>query len=286
MEKLGIPGTILQEIIYPGNVIGMATDEVKRDCGIRSDLPVVAVHSHDSASAVVGAALETGSDSVYVNCGTWAVIGTVLNSPVINQQTLDENFTNQPISMQETALYKFILGTWLIQQCRRSWEKQGMPLGYPEINAAAAREEPFRFQLKLDDPRFLNPEDMPAAIVTYCKDTEQRVPDNYGQMARGIYESLALSFEDIIGRMEVLLGRKFNTVNIVGGGCQAELLCELIAKVTGKKVISGPVEATAMGNILAQLKALGEIRSWKEGIEIVKRSIDKSNRQSTHAKES
>jgi rhamnulokinase len=273
VSRLGIPAGILKEIVFPGTVIGRITDEVKGECGIRDDVSLVAVHSHDSASAIVGAPLESRRESAFVNCGTWAVIGTVLEAPVINQETLEQNITNQPLSIKETAMYRFISGMWLLQRCRSSWEKRGQRLNYDDINSSAARAEPFLFRINPDDPRFINPPDMAAEIEACCRETGQKVPQDCGQMARGIYESLALSYHDIISRMEALLGRTFKTINLIGGGCQAQVLRDAMRQLTGKKVAAGPVEATAMGNMITQMKAMGDVGSWEEGIEVIKRSV-------------
>ncbi|MDI3548833.1 MAG: rhamnulokinase [Halanaerobiales bacterium] len=274
LEELGIPTRILQQIVYPGERIGKLLDDIKEECGIKEELTVIAVGSHDTASAVAATPFEKRENSVFLSSGTWSLLGMELDSPLINEKTLEENFTNELGVARKVRFLKNISGLWLIQECKRCWARDGLELSYAEISEAATKARPFIFRLNPDDPRFLNPTDMPATIKEYCKETGQEVPEDYGEMARGIYESLAFSYKDVIEKLENLTDRKIETINMVGGGIQAEILCQFTANITGKRVLTGPVEATAMGNIITQLMALGEIADLEEGRELVRRSIE------------
>jgi rhamnulokinase len=167
-----------------------------------------------------------------------------------------------------------ITGLWLIQQCKKTWDKQGLNLSFQKINDAANKAKPEQFKLDVNDPCFLNPHDMTETIMNYCKNSGQKVPQNYVTIARGIYESLAWNYKLYIEKLENLVGVNIENIHMVGGGIQAELLCQFTANTTGKKVITGPVNGTAMGNILAQLLAKGEIADLHEGRQIIKKSVD------------
>lgn len=273
LEKLGVNPSLLQEIIEPGEILGHTLPHVTHECGLSEGLLVVAVGSHDTASAVAATPLDNCQTSAFLSSGTWSLLGMELREPLINDVSLEANFTNESGVGNTIRFLKNISGLWLIQQCRKSWQVQGLDLSYDEIGKAAAQAEPFKFRVNPDDPKFLNPEDMVEAVLDYCRETNQPLPENYAEMARGIYESLAFSYKSTIETLETLTGENIATINMVGGGIQAELLCQLTADITGKRVVTGPVEATAMGNMLAQLMARGEIHDLQEGREIIRRSV-------------
>lgn len=273
LSRLNLPAGLTQDIIHPGSIIGNVTDEVMEDCGLTGKIKVVAVGSHDTASAIAATPLEDREKSIYISSGTWSLLGMELDRPVINKESLGENFTNECGVGRKITFLKNLSGLWLIQECKRIWNKDNPDLSYQQISREAGKAVSNRFVLDPDDPSFLNPDDMPAAIRDYCKKTEQYIPCTYGEMARGIYESLALNYHRVIKKLEKLFNTKIDTINMVGGGIRAELLCQFTADVTGKKVVAGPVEATATGNILAQLMAKGEIRDLEEGRALVKRSV-------------
>ena len=274
MKKLGLPIKIMQEIIYPGETIGEISDYIKKECGINGRLPLIAVGSHDTQSAVAAAPLEIRAQSVYLSSGTWSLLGMELEQPIINQKSLEGNFTNECGVGQKINLLKNLCGLWLIQECKKSWEKEGNRLSYDEIDEAAQQATANKFKIDPDDSRFKNPPDMVEAINEYCRQTDQQLPEDYGEMARGIYESLAASYNEVILDLENLRNQEIKTINIVGGGSKVEILSQFTANITGKKIVVGPIEATAIGNMLAQLMAAGEIASLKEGREIVRNSVD------------
>lgn len=273
-EGLGLPPGITCDMIHPGETIGPLRREIGRECGIPAGVPVVAVGSHDTSSAVAATPLESADSGVYISTGTWCLLGMELDAPFINEKSLAENFTNECGVGGRIRFLKNICGLWLIQECRRIWAERGLELSYGEIEAAAVRAGPAHFRLDPDDGRFHNPPDMPAAIEEYCRETGQPVPRDHGETARGIYESLAGSFDAVINALEHMLDRRVDTVNMVGGGIRAELLCRLTAACTGRRVIAGPAEATALGNITVQLNALGETGGLAEGREIIRRSVE------------
>lgn len=273
-EKLGLPQEIMGEIIFPGDVIGNLTENVKTLTGIDYDIPVIAVGSHDTASAVAAAPLKDRDTSVYISSGTWSLLGMELDSPMITEQSRTENFTNETGVQKTIRFLKNISGLWLIQECKKYWDQQGQVLSYSELAAAAQKAPALRSQINPDDPRFLNPDNMPQAIQEYCRESNQPVPNTIGEISRCIYESLAASYETTITRLEAMVGKKITTIHMVGGGIQAEILCQFTANATNRQVVTGPIEATAIGNMLVQLMAKGEIADLEEGRELVKRSIE------------
>lgn len=273
-EELGIPERIMQDIIYPGNKIGNLLAEIKEECGIKNDISVMAVGSHDTASAVAATPLIDRENSIYISSGTWSLLGMELDNPVINKDSLRDNFTNELGVENKVRFLKNITGLWLIQECKRIWEREGKALTYSEISKAAEEAEPFKYKLDPNDPVFLNPENMPETIRNYCCKTNQPVPEGIGELARGIYESLAFSYNSTIKQLEDLVERDIKTIHMVGGGIQAEILCQYTANITGRRVLTGPIEATAMGNMLSQLIGIGEIKNLEEGREIIRNSIE------------
>lgn len=272
-EKLNIPHSIMQEIIRPGEKIANVTDKIKAECGIEGDISVIAIGSHDTASAVAATPLQD-KNSAYLSSGTWSLLGMELDQPIINDQSLAVNFTNELGVENKVRFLKNITGLWLIQECKRIWNRDGLDLSYSDITEAAEAAEPFKYSLDPDHHSFVNPDNMPEAIKNYCKETGQPIPKEPGEMARGIYESLAVNYKEVIEKLENLTDRKIETLNMVGGGIQAEILCQYTADISKRRVITGPIEATAIGNMLTQLMALGEIKNLEEGREVVRNSVN------------
>ncbi len=272
-NSLSLPLNIMQEIIHPGNKVGNLLEDIKKECAMSNDISVIAVGSHDTASAVAATPL-LDDKSIYISSGTWSLLGIELDNPIINQKSLKENFTNELGVENKVRFLKNITGLWLIQECKRIWNRDGKDLSYSDISRAASEAEAFKYRLDPDDPLFLAPDNMPETIKKYCHKTDQAVPETVGEIARGIYESLAFSYKSVIDGLEQLVNKKIETINMVGGGIQAEILCQYTANITGCTVLTGPIEATAIGNILTQLIALGEIDNLEEGREIVRNSIE------------
>ncbi len=272
-RELDIPLEITEDIIRPGEKIGALRTGVGNECKVAGGIPVIATGSHDTASAVAATPMKDKNRSVYISTGTWSLLGMELDAPFINEQARLENFTNECGVENKTRFLKNICGLWLIQEAKKSWAEEGLDLNFSDIEKAAAEAGAAGFAIDPNDCRFLNPKDMPAAIRDYCLETGQPVPQTHGEMARGIYESLAESSAVLIDKLEKMLDKKVENINMVGGGINAELLCRLTADATGKVVLAGPAEATSLGNIIVQLMALGEISNLEEGREIVRRSV-------------
>jgi rhamnulokinase len=232
----------------------------------------VAPACHDTASAV--AAVRATGQTAFLSSGTWSLLGIEVPAPVITDRARDLNFTNEGGVLGSTRLLKNIAGLWLLQACRRDWSARGQTLAYDEIVAAAADEglQPGTV-IDPDDPAFLNPSDMPGAIADACRRTGQPVPGHAGAFARVIFDSLALKYRVVLEWLEELTGRTLTTIRVVGGGARNRLLNQLVADATGRVVIAGPVEATALGNLAMQLLATSQVASLDEARDVIERSF-------------
>ncbi len=266
LEKLGIPTRIFPEIVPPGTVLGDLLPQVAEEVGAR--VPVIAPACHDTGSAVAAVPAE-GADFAYISSGTWSLMGAELKQPVINADSLAYNFTNEGGVSGTFRFLKNIMGLWLVQESRRTWAGQGESLSYDELTQMAAEAEPLRAIVDPDDGDFLKPGDMPARIRTFCERTGQPVPESKGAVVRCALESLALKYRWTLERLEEMLGRRLEPIHIIGGGTQNRLLNQLAAGATGRRVVTGPIEATAIGNVLVQMMALGHVASLAEGRQIV-----------------
>ena len=268
MEKLGIPTHIFPEISEAGSLLGRVTDEVIEETGL--DVEIVNVASHDTASAVC-ALPEFDGDSIYISSGTWSLMGVLLDEPMVTKDSFESNFTNEGNPERKIRFLKNIMGMWLVQQARRVWNKDGRIRSYGEI-AANAEKSSFDAFIDADYKAFSVICDMPAEVKKYCEMTGQSTPKSEGDVARCIYESLALKYRENVELIEKLTGKCYDAIQIVGGGTNNKLMNEFTAKATGKKIIAGPAEATATGNILMQMIYGKEIASIKDGAKIVSAS--------------
>ncbi len=271
LGRLGIPDRMLGEIVPTGTALGPLHPSVAQEAGI-SGVQVIAPATHDTGSAVAGVPAE-GDGWAYVSCGTWSLVGVELDRPVIDERTLEFNLTNEGGVNNTIRLLRNVMGLWLLQQCRRAWERQGSTYRYDELAAMAADAEPFRCLVDPDDSTFLNPPDMPAAIGDYCRRTGQSSPDSVAGIVRCIVESLALKYRWVIERLEQVTGQQIHTIHIIGGGSQNKQLCQATADATNRRVLAGPVEATALGNIIVQAIATGVIGSLAEGRALIRKSF-------------
>ena len=277
LEKAGIPTRIFSEIVPPGTVLGDLLPEVAEEVGTGvstgTSVPVIAPACHDTGSAVA-AVPAAGADFAYISSGTWSLMGAELAEPIINADSLAYNFTNEGGVGGTFRFLKNIMGLWLVQESRRTWASQGESLSYGELTQMAAEAEPLRAVVDPDDGDFLKPGDMPARIRAFCERAGQPVPESKGAIVRCALESLALKYRWTLERLEEMLGRRLEPIHIIGGGTQNRLLNQLAADATGRRVVTGPIEATAIGNVLVQMMALGHIGSIKEGRRIVRTSFD------------
>jgi rhamnulokinase len=253
-------------------VLGKLRASVAAEVGA-GEIPWVAPATHDTGSAVA-AVPATGKHHAYISSGTWSLMGVESAQPIINEKARRFNVTNEGGVSGTFRVLRNIMGLWLVQECKRTWGLQGKELSYTTLTEMAFRAESFRSIIDPDDTSFLKPCDMPSRIREFCKRTNQPVPETEGQVVRTALDSLALKYRWVLERLEALMGQKLDTIHMVGGGIQNKLLCQLAANVTGRPVIAGPVEATAIGNILVQAMGLGYISSIEQGREIVRKSFD------------
>jgi rhamnulokinase len=272
VRAFGLPDRILGTLVQPGTTLGPLRATVCQETGL-SPVPVLATASHDTAAAV--AAVPASGDSwCYISSGTWSLMGAELPAPLINDKAGAYNFTNEGGFGGTTRFLKNIMGLWLVQECRRAWERAGHAYGYDELARLATAAPPFTAVLNPDDDSFLLPANMPAAVADYCRRTGQPAPTEPGAVVRCCLEALAYRYRWVLERMEEVLDRKLDVIHVVGGGSQNALLCQFAADCCNRPVVAGPVEATAIGNVLVQAVGLGLLGSLADGREVVRRSFD------------
>ncbi len=273
LKKLGLPSHFLPKIVSPGTTLGTLRKSIADRTGL-AGVKVVAPPTHDTASAVAGVpTANTGKANwAYISSGTWSLMGVEVQKAALSPRALELNMTNEGGIDCTYRLLKNIMGLWLVQQCKRSFDAAGRKYDYAQLAAMAAKARPLRSIVNLNDPRFLNPPDMPKAIQEFCRDTKQPVPKTEAELVRCAYESLALKYREVLGSLEELTGEQIEVIHIVGGGSQSQLLNQFTADACQRPVITGPVEATAMGNLLTQIRADGELGSLAEMREVVRAS--------------
>ncbi len=272
VKAFGLPERILGSLVAPGTVLGPLRAAVAADTGLRP-VPVIAPATHDTASAVA-AVPARGPWWAYISSGTWSLMGAELGGPFVNEQALRYNFTNEAGFGGTTRFLKNIMGLWLVQECRRAWERAGQSYDYEELARRAEASPPFVSLVNPDDGSFILPANMPAALAEFCRRTGQPAPAEPGAVVRCALESLALRYRWVLERLEELLGRRLDVVHVVGGGSQNQLLCRLTADACNRPVLAGPVEATAIGNLLVQAIGLGLLGSLADAREVVRRSFE------------
>lgn len=272
MDRLGIPARLFLEPIHPGTQIGPLTPEVCAELDV-PPIMAVAVGTHDTESAVAAVPAIGDSAFAYLVCGTWSLLGTELAGPLVTPEAQALDFSNEGGAMGVYQLLKNIMGLWILQECKREWDEQGNEMSFAEIVVQADRAEPFRSFIYPDDPSFFAPSGMIGRIQAYCRQTSQPVPQSVGEISRCILESLALRYRQALAQMEALTGQSFSGLHMVGGGIQNELLCRLTASAIGRPVWTGPVEASAIGNMLMQLVALGVCASLQDARRLVAASF-------------
>jgi rhamnulokinase len=272
VQALKLPTKILGSIVQPGTVVGLLRPSVVADTGLNA-APVIAPGTHDTASAVAAVPFEPGRPGAYISSGTWSLMGVELPAPLINEKTLAYNFTNEGGINETVRLLKNVMGLWLVQECRRAWERAGKSYGYDELARLAGTAAPFASLVDPDDNSFLLPPSMPSAVGEFCRRTGQPVPQEPGAVIRCTLESLALRYRWVLERLEEVTGNRLEVIHVVGGGGQNELLCQLTADACNRPVLAGPIEATAIGNVLVQGIGLGVLSSLADAREVVRRSF-------------
>jgi rhamnulokinase len=271
IAAFGLPAEMFGPIVQPGTVLGPLRPAVAADVGL-PPVPVVVPATHDTGSAVA-AVPARGESWAFISSGTWSLLGTELRQPLVTDAALAANFTNEGGVAGTTRLLKNIMGLWLVQECRRCWEKAGTKYNYDDLVKLAEAAPPFASLVDPDDPAFLLPASMPEAIGAFCRKCDQPAPAEAGAVVRCCLESLALKYRWVLEKLEGLIGRRLDVIHVVGGGSQNALLCQWTADATGRQVLAGPVEATALGNLLVQMLGLGMLRSLAEGREVVRKSV-------------
>ncbi len=272
LEKLGIPTRMFGEIVPPGTVLGPVLASLREETGLGA-VPVIAPATHDTGSAVAAVPMDP-ENAIYLSSGTWSLMGVEVKAPIINEAMLTYNLTNEGGVEGTFRLLKNIMGLWLVQECRREWQRAGEDYDYGEMVDMAAAAPAFGALVASGDDLFLPPGDMTPRIRSFCERTGQAVPATKGAYLRTALESLALEYRWVAERLDELTGKRLDAIHIIGGGSKNELLDQFAADATGRTVVTGPVEATALGNVLVQAIALGHIGSVAEGREVIKQSFE------------
>lgn len=270
IEKLQFRADLLAPIVEPGTIIGNLLPALAQN-SLLSGTPVIAPACHDTGSAIAGIAARDGT--AFLSSGTWSLLGTELDAPVITPQALKLNFTNEGGVNGTTRLLKNVMGLWMLQSCRNCWNAQRQCPDYRELVELASREPAFMHLVDPDHDSFLRAGNMPAAIADFCRQTHQPVPATQGACVRAVLESLALKYRLVVQNLEQLCGRRIEQMRVIGGGSKNKLLNQFTADATGRRVLAGPAEATAVGNIAIQTLATGETSSLQEVRAIVDRSF-------------
>jgi rhamnulokinase len=264
LRKVGIPDRILPQVSQPGARLGDARPAVLKEFGFAQTVPVIAVASHDTASAVAAIPKMDG-DSAFISSGTWSLMGTEIPAPNVSEDARRLGFTNEGSAAHGFLFLKNLAGLWIIQECLRSWERAGRNYGWSEVIEAATVARAFCSLLDPGDKIFELPPDMPAAVRRYCSETAQPIPQSVGEFARALFEGLALSYRSVLLSLEKLTGRSLTTIRIVGGGSRNPLLSQMVADACNRVVVAGPAEATVLGNVMMQAIATGHLGGLREG---------------------
>ncbi len=271
MQALSIPQGIFTQIDRAGTLRGTMTRQVAEALGVDA-VPFAAVGTHDTASAV--AAIPGKGNFAFCSSGTWSLFGVETEKPVLNEFVFASNFSNEGTVQGGYRPLKNIMGLWIIQECRREWTRQGTPYSWDQIVALAREAEPLRSVVDPDDGPFFQAGAMPEKIRAYCRRTGQPVPETVGQIARTVYESLALKYRWALERLGEMRGQPIESLNIVGGGIQNQLLNQMAADSTGLVTTVGPTEGAVLGNLLMQLVALGQLSGIGQAREVAKASVE------------
>ncbi len=258
IKALGLPETIFTEIVPSGTKIGQLSQTICEELGLEP-VDIIAVAGHDTQSAL--AAVPTDEkDFIFLSCGTWSLLGTELDEPIINQKSAAYNITNEGGYANKATFLKNIIGLWLIQESRRQWIREGNEYSFGTLETMAKESEPFLCFIDPDAPEFVPAGNVPRRIREYCKKTGQKIPETPAQITRCINESLAMKYRYSLEQIAECTDKDYKTIHIVGGGVQSELLCQMTADSCNRKVVGGPIEATVLGNIALQYVASGDIQ--------------------------
>jgi rhamnulokinase len=272
VERLGLPSRALGTIVQPGTALGPLRSAIASETGLTS-VPVIAPATHDTGAAVA-AVPASARTWAYISSGTWSLMGIETPTPILTDKALAYNFTNEGGVAGTTRVLKNIMGLWLVQECRRMWERAGQSYTYDALARLASQATPFGSIVNPDDDSFILPASMPDALAAYCRKTGQLAPADAGATIRCALESLALRYRWVLERLEELAGSPIEVIHVVGGGSQNALLCQLTADACNRPVLAGPVEATAIGNLMIQALGLGLVSSLSQAREVVRQSFE------------
>jgi sugar (pentulose or hexulose) kinase len=273
IAKLDLPAEILPEIVPPCTVVGELRQAICEELNC-APVPFILVGSHDTASAVAAVPATTGKSWAYLSSGTWSLLGVELDEPLISAAALAANYTNEGGVGGKIRFLKNIMGMWLIQESRAEWRRQGKDYSFDEMDLMAAEAEPFRSFIDPNDDSFVAPGNMPERISAFCQKTGQPVPETPGQIMRCALESLALRYRMALDEIEEITGQEIEILHLVGGGVKNLVLNQYTADAIGRPVITGPIEATALGNIVSQAMATGEIADLAEARAVIAASTE------------
>ncbi len=272
LEKLGIPVRILEKVTDSATVIGKLSEQVCNETGLQP-ITVTAVAGHDTGSAMIATPADTDLFA-FLSSGTWSLLGSELPKPIVNDLSYKHEYSNEGGINRTARLIKNIMGLWIYQECRRQWNKEGNLASFDELEAAARKAKPFACLIDVDHQDFYPPGDMPDRVADFCRRTGQYVPKNRAEIVRCIMESLALKYRYAFDGLCEIVGSRIPKLHMVGGGCKNAMISQFTADALGIEVTAGPVEATAVGNIAAQLIALGKIKDLKQARAIIKESFE------------
>ena len=282
IRELGLPEGIFTKIDQPGTLRGALRDSICEELGINK-APMAVVGTHDTASAV--AAIPGSGSFAFCSSGTWSLFGVETDEPIINEEMRRSTFSNEGTIQHGFRPLRNIMGMWLIQECRREWIRAGHNLSWNDVVAEAKKAEPFRSIIDPDYSEFFAGGNMVKKIQAFCAGSGQPVPETIGQIARCIYESLALKYRNVLNRLEAIKGEHLDTLNIVGGGINNRLLDQMVADSIDRPVITGPVEGAAIGNLLTQAMALGAVKDLDDLRRVVRNSEDVNTYTPNHTKD-
>ena len=272
LEAAGVDASVFSKPVFPGTIVGTLTDALAQYSRL-GKVNVVSVAGHDTASAVA-AVPALDENFAYLSSGTWSLMGIESKEPVITPETYELNYTNEGGVEGTTRFLKNICGMWILEQCRKEWTLSGKDYSYPEIVEMAMSATPFKSFIQPDDPSFANPPSMLEAIDAFCERTGQEKPENDAQVIRLIFESLALRYRQVLEDLDRIATHPIERLHIIGGGSKNRLLNQLTANAIGRKVVAGPSEATAIGNVMIQAMAAGVVSSLQEMRSIIHASVE------------
>lgn len=272
LSRLGIPAAVMPEIVAPGATVGRLHGQLAEATGLNR-ARLLAVGGHDTASAYAAAPVDNAEEALIISSGTWSLVGKLVPAPVTTPEAMKANLSNEG-GIGNVRLLKNVMGTWLVQELRRAWQREdGHDLDWAELNKWTREAPAFSAFVDPDDPSFYNPANMQTAMVEFCRRTGQKVPADRGTFLRVVYESLALKYRMVNAQISAVCGKPSKVVHIVGGGCKNELLNQFTADALGLPVVAGPEEATAVGNCMVQALGLGVIRSLREALPMIRHAF-------------